>query len=66
VPLKRIHQQGIENMNGNFHKYLSRWVSFSYLSFGAAAVVLAGGFHVIAKTEQLPIDLTTAARADID
>jgi hypothetical protein len=42
-------------MNGNLRKYFSSWVSFSYLSFGAAAVMLAGGFYMIAKAELVPI-----------
>lgn len=38
-------------MNDSFQKHSSSWVSFSYLSFGAAAVMLAGGLYM------MPLDL---------
>ncbi len=38
-------------MNDSFQKHSSAWVSFSYVSFGAAAVMLAVGLYM------MPIDL---------
>lgn len=38
-------------MNESFQKHSSAWVSFSYLSFGAAATMLALGLYL------MPLDL---------
>ena len=38
-------------MNESFQKHSSAWVSFSYLSFGAAALMLAVGLYM------MPLDL---------
>jgi hypothetical protein len=38
-------------MNEGFQKYSQAWVSFSYLSFGAAALMLALGIYM------MPLDL---------
>ena len=38
-------------MNESFQKHSSTWVSFSYLSFGAAATMLALGLYM------MPLDL---------
>lgn len=38
-------------MNESFQKHSSAWVSFSYLSFGAAATMLALGLYM------MPLDL---------
>jgi hypothetical protein len=38
-------------MNESFQKHSSTWVSFSYLSFGAAAFMLALGIYM------MPLDL---------
>lgn len=38
-------------MNDSFQKHSTSWVSFSYLSFGAAAFMLALGLYM------MPIDL---------
>lgn len=38
-------------MNDSFQKHSSSWVSFSYFSFGSAAVMLAGGLYM------MPLDL---------
>lgn len=38
-------------MNESFQKHSSAWVSFSYFSFGAAAVMLALGIYM------MPLDL---------
>jgi hypothetical protein len=38
-------------MNDSFQKHSSSWVSFSYVSFGSAAVMLAVGLYM------MPIDL---------
>ena len=38
-------------MNESFQKHSSAWVSFSYFSFGAAAVMLALGIYL------MPLDL---------
>lgn len=38
-------------MNDSFQKHSSAWVSFSYLSFGTAAVMLAIGLYL------MPLDL---------
>lgn len=38
-------------MNESFQKHSSAWVSFSYMSFGAAAVMLALGLYM------MPLDL---------
>lgn len=38
-------------MNDSFQKHSSSWVSFSYVSFGSAAVMLAVGLYM------MPLDL---------
>lgn len=38
-------------MNESFQKHSSAWVSFSYLSFGAAALMLVSGIYM------MPLDL---------
>jgi hypothetical protein len=43
--------QGIRTMNDSFQKHSQSWVSFSYISFGAAAFMLALGLWM------MPLDL---------
>jgi len=43
--------QGIKTVNDSFQKHSSTWVSFSYISFGAAAFMLVLGIWM------MPLDL---------
>ena len=55
-------------MNDSFQKHSSSWVSFSYISFGAAAFMLAVGLYMMglaAITVTATYLATETYRADV-